>query len=191
MTREVRNALNEAYERDKKHILVSFLRGYYNSDLFYCEDGGKTSDETFFPLEERASGVLEALEELLPLESNLNDESNEMPLEYAVGNADLYMTEYLIKHGANPNYWNDRMEDLEEKKLYGFPFNNWYLEEIDYLVVNCDFVDGHDERVADILFKMMEALIIAGNLGSFSGISTGYDEEKMELSILGRKRIIK
>jgi len=191
MEKEIRNALDETYARDSKHLLADFLRRYYKSDLFdQGEDTCILNEEISMPLEKRPSGVLEALEELVPLEKDINDESEEMALEYAVGNVDLYMTEYLLKNGADPNYWNERMGDLEEKQKYGLPCNNWYLAEIDYLVVNDEGVDGHNDKVADMLFDLMELLIKAGDLDSFYGVSTGYDAEKREISIFDRKRKI-
>ncbi|MBR5595863.1 MAG: hypothetical protein IKW30_00455 [Lachnospiraceae bacterium] len=176
MNSNVKNALNEAEMYDKKCLLADFLNRYYiyeieESELSFWEE------EIFIPLEERKSGVFEALEYLVPRERNINNESAITALELAVGHIDYYMAEYLIAHGANPNFWEEREEELKEPG----PHNNWYLEDLDVAVIN-DLEIEH-EVVYEHVLKLIKLLTEAGELESFSGLCLAYDSETGEIEL--------
>lgn len=174
MNSNVRNALNETEMYDKKCLLADFLNRYYIYEIEESEFP-VWEEEVYVPLEKRKSGVFKALEYLVSKEKNINDESVITALELAVGYIDYYMAEYLIAHGANPNCWEGREEDLKEPG----PHNNWYLEDLDVMVVNG--LEIEHEIVYEHVLKLVKLLVGAGELESFGGLCLAYDSETGEI----------
>ena len=177
----VKNALNEVEASGSKHMLSDFLHKYYNSPIFDDMEEKIWETEVFLPLRERPSEVWDAVEYLMSQTTEINDESVETPLERAVGCIDYYMADYLIQHGANPNYWECRLESIEEHKDISVPLENWFLEEIDVAIVNGLEIDK--ELVFTHVYKLVRILVDAGKLSSFYGLCLAYKEKTDEIEL--------
>lgn len=104
------------------------------------------------PLAEREWGILGALEWFRKNGADFNvGEDDEVPLMRSVGNADAYMTEYLICHGANP--------DVDEDN--GVYKANTFLVSLDVGLLNESFVNLPDKTFFDAALKT--AAVLAKN----------------------------
>ena len=121
-------------------------------------------DELYQPLEQRDSGIFEALSILLKQGHDVNDEADGInSLMLSVANADVHMTKYLIEHGANPN----NCPDMDNESLYP-KSENYYLEDIDLKYTDACF--GNDERYKESLLQTAQVLVEGGGLKSFGGL---------------------
>ncbi len=99
---------------DKKQ-LIYFLNHYYQfviykidekSDNQIFEEGDNPfPEELTLPLDKRKSGILEALNIVLRINPNVNEDDGSCnALMITVGNADAFLTEYLLEKGAILEY---------------------------------------------------------------------------------------
>lgn len=178
----LRNAIDSIVANGRKNVTLELLEMYYDGEIFKGYELDDVRAENYMPLEERASGILEALNEIIELEENLNDETNWTPLMMSVMNLDYYLTEYLINHGADPNYWDDREEDIKGAQVLGRRVTNYYLEDVDFRL----YVDGLDiknEIVIQNVFLLVKLLVEKGKLGDFNGMFLAIDAENRIISI--------
>ena len=129
--------------------------------------------EGYYPLEERNSGIYEAINLLIQNELDLNEEyKGTVALEYAVAWPDHYMAEYLIKHGADPNIWGDMYADGPLGLL-----TNWYLDDIDIGLFDELISNEPDEVMIDALVKTAHVLVDIGGLRSYTGLCLKIEED--------------
>ena len=138
MNNKLEKIIKEIQTRQiNKNLLIYLLDNYYqcviyNIDELTDEEIYKKDDEFFpeeltLPLEIRKSGILEALNLVLNINPNVNENTGfENALMVAVGNADSFIVEYLLDNGANPLKW----PNLEEDET------NYYLDERCYCFTN-------------------------------------------------------
>ena len=119
----------------RETIVFEFLESYY-----YCEAAANEKD---LPVEDRPSGVLDVLHCLLSHGATLNPKEEErQPLMAPVGALDVAMTEYLLEKGADPHY------DLPYN-IIAYGCGNYYIDELDILVMEESFVNAPDTSVFD------------------------------------------
>ncbi len=167
-------------------LFTVFLTGYYHHDgdltpvekeMMESEDA--VADEYWdsclllrdtMPLEERSSGIAGQLEFFVRhgVDVNLciliNSGWVETPLVVAVTNEDWYMTEFLLKHGADPKIWlyND------EPRLT--PYEDWLIDHMDVMLMNSRGEKAENEvRIA--------ALLARYGLDDFHGLCIHVDKE--------------
>lgn len=160
-------------------VVYSFLCSYYDE---YIEGLDESEDapypeELVLPLETRESGVYEAMSWLVDQKYNLDEGECFNPLMMAVSHADAPMTEFLIRNGANANYWPDMDEEPEYMR------DNYYLEDID--IAYMDMHWPRSERYVNALLQTARVLLQEGNTGSFFGLCLAADAEKREISLSG------
>lgn len=160
---------------DDKQIIYGLLCTYYNGEIFEELEIDDVKSEVYIPLEQRPSGIFEALEILMPMENDINDESDCTALIMSVCNLDYYMTEYLIEHGANPLYWYGREDDIKLYESTGIPMNNFYLEDIDIRLM--DTSNWSQKIVSDCIFKLTKIILECDGVESFFGICLSADKE--------------
>lgn len=155
--REILKREVERVSPKDKQIIYGLLCAYYDGEIFKGMELDDINSEIFKPLEKRPSGILKALETLMPLEHDINDESDWTPLMMSVANLDYYMTEYLIKHGAIPLYWYDREDDIKEHEQMGIPLNNYYLEDIDINLM--DVYNMSEKIVSSCILQLVRTIL--------------------------------
>lgn len=162
------------------HIIYDLLCAYYDGEIFKGIELDDINSEIYLPLEQRPSGILEALGILISRENNINDESDWTPLMMSVVNLDYYMTEYLIMHNANPNFWCDREDDIREHQIMGISMDNYYLEDIDTRILwGLNF---SEKLVTDNILRLKLILEFEG-VESFFGLCLSADKEHKEIKI--------
>lgn len=160
-------------------VVNAFLCVYYDDyiDGLNKREEASYPEELLLPLEERTSGVYEAMRLLVEQRYDLNEGEEFNPLMITVGNADASMTEFLIKNGADANYWPYMDEEPEYMR------DNYYLEDIDTACMAMDWPES--ERYVYALAQTARVLLEEGNTGSFSGICLKADAEKRQISLPG------
>ena len=160
----------EVYDGTGRSLLTNLLEGYYL--LVYREDPveaqivtGHEDDDDFWdchvhrlsrvPLDERPHKIKEQIEYLLSKGIGINavgwEEAKayqgewpcvETPLFQAVVYHDYCMTEYLLKHGADPGQklYSDGSYDRDG-------YEDWLLDEMDICILNGDRGDAGDNDV--------------------------------------------
>lgn len=119
---EIRNVKIAEYQ------VLRLLEAYYDTyieDICAVRDPDGYPVELTLPLEDRESGMLEAMDELTHTGYDLDEGDFYNPLMISVGYADAPMTRYLLEHGADPCYWTG----IEEEPL--FMRRNYYYDDID------------------------------------------------------------
>ena len=153
-----------------KNQLIYLLDNYYQcviynideltDDEIYEKDDEFFPEELTLPLENRKSGILEALNLVLNINPNVNENTgSENALMVAVGNSDSFIVEYLIAKGANPLKW----PNLEEDET------NYYLDDLDIHYMNYSFENRKDEIYEKALFNTAKSLVSKGNLSDYQG----------------------
>ncbi len=176
--------LKEKIDNIKKNpceyeVVYEFLCVYY--DDFIWKVGNSGEEKTDYPveltleLEDRVSGVYEAMVWLVEQGFDLNEGDCFNPLMMAVGSADAPMTRFLILNGADANYWPEMEETPEQFR------SNYYLEDIDIAYFNED--PPADKVYVDALLKTTRVLLEDGKTGSFGGLCLLADAEKREISL--------
>lgn len=166
---------------DENGIIYGLLCVYYDGEIFKGIEVSDVESEVYMPLAERPSGILEALEMLMPMESNINDENDWTALMMSVCNLDYYMSEYLINHGANPCYWVDREEHIKEHEILGIPMSNYYLEDIDIRLM--DVHNLSEEKISRCILNLVKTILEFEGVESFFGLCLSADKENREISI--------
>lgn len=161
----------------EKHIVGELLEEYYYQII--QEDLIDPSCEVFLPLDKRPSGIYKVLKEVIKYEKDINNEEKETPLTKALLNLDYYMIEYLIKHGANPNYWEEREEDIKE--MHGLKPDNDYLLWLDHMILGD--LDVSNKVINETFFKIAQTILEFEGVDSFYGCCFTADKEKRELSV--------
>ena len=162
-----------------KEAVYEFLCAYYDIYIAGLEDPDHPEypEELILPLNERSSGVCEAMCWLVDNRFDLNEGDCFNPLMMAVTFADAPMTEFLIGHGADANYWPDMDE------LPGIPITNYYLADIDIAYLNDDL--PHERRYVQALLRTATVLLRDGKTGSFRGLCLTADAENREVTLSG------
>ena len=162
-------------------MIYDLLCTYYDGEIFKGIELDDIESEIYLPLEQRPSGILEALETLMPMEDNINDDSDWTPLMMSVMNLDYFLTDYLIMHGANPNFWCDREKDIREHQILGTSMDNYYLEDIDTRMLGG--LDFSQEQVGDNIMKLAKLILEYEGVKSFFGLCLSADKEHREIKI--------
>lgn len=168
-----------------KEVILQFLCAYYDdyingwaeNDYIYSDEDEEEEfpEELTMPLDERISGVFEAITWLTEQGYDLNEGEDDCPLMMTVGYADAPMTQFLIQHGADPTKW-PFMEETPEKMR-----SNYYLDDIDIA-----YFDEHwprTERYVQALLQTAKVLTVDGKLGGYGGLCLLIDEEKREITL--------
>ena len=134
-------------------------------------------EEFFLPIEERDSGIGEAVDILLKAGHDINESDDySSALTKAVSSADVPMVQYLLSQGADANRWPAMKEDSPEMK-------NWYLDAIDYLLFDESLANDRDKVYMDALFRTAVVLADEAGLGPFSGWCLKVDTENRVVSV--------
>ena len=136
----------------KEAVLFFFLDSYYQHDAYGYDDvedvpEDAIAEEINLPLDKRQSGILAQMEWLLAQGANINDGGEWLPLMLAVGNLDVAMTEYLLDHGADPNYAGE-----DDGVPYGC--GNYYIDDLDIAALDESFVTALDRNVFDRILQI-------------------------------------
>lgn len=153
-----------------KNQLIYLLDNYYQCVIYkideltdeeiYEKEDESFPEELVLPLENRKSGILEALNLVLQMNPNVNENTDsENALMIAVGNADSFIVEYLLEKGANPLKWPNPEEDE----------TNYYLNDLDIHYMNYSFENRKDEIYEKALFNTANSLVSKGNLPDYQG----------------------
>ena len=173
--------ISEILERAKEEKSFRLLIDHYyqergNKDLSDEADEEKDiwafAGEQTLPVEERSSGICEAINELLEAGYNIDKEDGYFnALMLAVGSADPHMTEYLIRKGADPTKWPgyDEAEWWEKDR-------NWYLEDIDIAIFDELSYCEPDMNFLQALADTVHVLVDVGGLRDFGGLCLAVDE---------------
>lgn len=180
MRKNLKNRV-EATHKGEKNVIYSLLCEYYDGEIFKDVELDDISSEIYMRLEDRPSGIFEAFNLLMPLETNLNDETEWTPLMMSVMNLDYYMTEYLIENGANPCYWFAREEDIKEQEFLGMEVENYYLADIDIRIM--DGMDCTSETVINNILNLARLILRFEGVNSFWGHCIVADKEKRKITI--------
>ena len=173
--------ISEILERAKAEESFSLLIDHYYKEYGFekwsdeddIEELWPFIDEQTSPVEERSSGICEAINELLDAGYSIDDEYNLMnALMCAVGNADPHMTEYLIRKGADPTKWAgyDETESREEE-------SNWYLEDTDLAFFDELINNEPDINLLQALADTVHVLVDCGGLKDYRGRCIDVDEK--------------
>lgn len=171
------NACTNCYERLAKTYYERYI---LDSDHYDPDEPERTEplpqwQELRLALDRRPSGIGEALETLAAAGVNVRDEGDEV-LRTAVGAGDAFFVEWLLEHGADPTVWSDR-EPWEQ---------NWYLDEVDLIMMDESFSNDGKEEYIEMLAKTAAVLVKKGGLRNFGGYCFTVDEEG-SISFFGPK----
>ena len=152
------------------------IKVYDLLDTYYQRQLSEAEKQAFYrytriPLEQRPDGIYQELQKLLDEGCDIDETHGGFnALMTAVGCGDASMTEYLIKHGADPNKWPDMENDLS------FEEPNYYLEDIDINYMNESFANEKDYHFMEALFDTAVVLANVGHLGPYQGTCHKIDE---------------
>ena len=153
---EGRGDLNICNERGHS-LLTCFVDGYYgyeanDPDEVKLRELYDKADYAFWdqhvskfqrtPLENRPSGILEAMDFFFAHEADPNlcvlvDGITETALMRAVCWHDYYLSKYLLEHGADPGVWLSAKEDHEKRDR-----DYWLMDELDISILQGDKGDA-------------------------------------------------
>ncbi len=157
--------------------IYELIDTYYQQVVYISPEAddiadGSFSEELKQSVEDRASGIMLALMQLINAGHDVNGTNgcfNAMML--AVGYGDAPMVQFLIENGADVNTWPD-MEELSE----GMP-DNYYLEDIDIHFMDECLANDKDLEYMEALYKTALVLSKVGHLGPFSGYCLTIDQD--------------
>ena len=163
--------------KNLKTPVYSFLCTYYDEyiDEMDPSENAPFPEELTKPIEDRESGIAEAMKLLVENHYNLDEGDCFNPLMMAVGHADAPMTEFLIANGADAHYWPDMDEPIEKYS------GNYYLEDIDIAYFNERW--PIDDRYINALLQTAKVLLRDGHTDSFFGLCLNADAEKREITL--------
>ncbi len=151
----------------EEYKIISLLDGYYR-DVFWKDNKNVPRDaapvfpaELRQPVETRNSGIADALTRLINAGCDVNETDGcSSPLTVAVGNADAFMTDFLIAHCADASRAGP----------------NRYLDEIDARLANEAASSDNDPEYISALRQTAEVLARSGHLHSYKGLCLSIDE---------------
>ena len=130
------------------------------------------SEELKQPVEDRISGIMTALTQILNAGHDINRSDgyfNAMML--AVGCGDAPMVQFLIEHGADVNTWPHMDKEPEWMR------QNYYLEDIDIHFMDECFANDKDLEYMKALYQTALVLAKFGHLGPYTGHCLAVDED--------------
>ena len=130
------------------------------------------SEELKQPVEDRVSGIIVALTQLINAGHDVNESDggfNAMML--AVGHGDAPMVQFLIEHGADVDTWPVMGEEPEWMR------QNYYLEDIDIHFMDECLADDKDLEYMKVLHQTALVLSDVGHLGPYSGHCLTIDQD--------------
>ena len=126
-------------------------------------------EELTQPLDQRISGIGEAMQQLIGKGYGLNEfsEDSECALTLSVGGVDAPMTEWLLQHGADPHIWPDMSETAPWEQ-------NYYLDDLDI-----HFQDDYTERISleKSILDTVRVIAVNSDLRNYSGFNFSIDSE--------------
>lgn len=170
----------------EKNGALRLLEAYYEESglLYEAEDEdtcltNETGDEVIHPkelrrpLEERSGDILDAMNRIIKWGLDLNEGDCYNPLMMAVGYCDAAMTEFLITHGADPNYIPD--DDGADSDT------NWYYDELDLAYFDEYWKRGNETNRA--IMDTAKVLVTKGNLGEYQGYCLKIDTVERKIMV--------
>ena len=122
------------------------------------------SGELKQPVEDRISGIIVALTQLINAGHDVNESDGFLnALMLAVGHGDAPMVQFLIEHGADVNTWPDMDKEPEWMR------QNYYLKDIDIHYMDECFADDKDVEYMKALHQTALVLVGLGHLRPYSG----------------------
>lgn len=147
-----------------------------DDDVLYWDE--PFPEEFSVPVEERSSGIGEALEILLGAGHDINDDDGMFnALMPAVGSGDEHMVHFLLKHGADANRWPEMEEN--DPAIFG----NWYLDQIDSCLLEESLANDKDIEYMKALHRTAVVLAKEAHLGPFNGYCLSIDTENRTVSV--------
>ena len=156
--------------------VYKLVEAYYDKVIYKTDelDGGMPEKEPYpeellQPLPQRKSGIARALTCLIDQGFDV-DESDGFfnALMLAVGNADEWMTAYLVDHGAKLCCWPEMEEAPGDWQA------NYYLEDID---IHCwDAWIDRDSLYAEALLRTAQLIVDHTGAKNFGGLCLRMDE---------------
>jgi len=156
--------------------VYKLVEAYYDKVIYKIDEfDGEMPEEELYPeellqpLPQRKSGIAQALNSLIDRGFDV-DESDGFfnALMMAVGNADVWMTAYLVDHGADLCSWPEMEEAPGDWQA------NYYLEDID--IHYWGMWEDRDPIRCEALLRTAKLIVDRTGAKNFGGLCLRVDE---------------